>query len=247
MVGVVVVRCDAGVEAVRGVVTMVGSDLSQFPDDDGIENDDDNDAIHVSAIPENGRASVVFRCRLSMGEDDGIDHDHAKLVVKQSRITLFLHEGIAASGLNPAGGAYHGEVCLEDVVITRCEHGIELGYGGAAVRGKSLLVVENAVGVRYGCEHAWGHVGTMQLSEAVIAFNRRHDYLNAFPEPPHHRPAHVALSCALLGAQQASLAHVMAAHWLTCGRCTNLLLPPSPSPPASHPNAGEAEGGGMGA
>ena len=66
-----------GIEGSRGTLTLVGSDLSQFPDGDGFVGDDDNDALRLGGWPDNEWASLVEDCRLSHGEDDAIDHETA--------------------------------------------------------------------------------------------------------------------------------------------------------------------------
>jgi hypothetical protein len=218
MLGVKIYRCDLGVEGSSGAMTLVDSDLSQFPDHDQVEDDDDNDALRLSKWSTDGVATIIDNCRLSYGDDDAIDQETAHVVVRNCDISRFINAGVAASGWGY--GKPNGRIHVFSTVIQRCAQGLEVGYGATIVSMDSVVLAFNKVGLVFGdeYEHGFGvgHHGFLRATNSIIVRNEV-NYANSFPEYPYRRPSSVRLDqCVLVGeAMVLEYLQVLA----NCGAC----------------------------
>ena len=159
-----IARCDTGGEFQNSVTSIKNTCILDIPDDDTTSVDDDNDGLYFSGVPEDsGEESLVENCCFITGEDDGIDHNGARLVVRSCWIEGFAHEGIAAS----SGNYVH----VVNSVITACEQGIEAGYGSPEVIVDHCAVVGNDVGLRFGDSYDWGCTGSMNVANTIAYGN----------------------------------------------------------------------------
>ena len=221
ILGVKIYRCDLGIEGritrSSGALTLVDSDLSQFPDDDLVENDDDNDALRLSGW--SSVATIIEGCRLSYGDDDAIDQETAHVLVRRCDLSRFINAGVATSGWGY--GKSNGRVMLYLTMIERCGQGVEVGYGAPVVTMESVILTLNREGLVFGDEYAHGfgvgHHGILRATKSIIVLNDV-DYLNSFPEYPHRRPWNVRLDkCVLVGD---SLAMEYINTLIECGSCS---------------------------
>lgn len=163
---ILVSRCDTGGEYTRCAVEIVDSHYVEFPDGDGLAQDDDNDGSYFgSPLVVDGveQPTTISRSVFAMGEDDGIDHNGGLVVIESSWIAGFKHEGIATSSGRT--------VTVRGSVISDCQQGIEAGYGSPAVIVEDTVVTGNEVGLRFGDSYAEAPTGSMTVSASVIAFN----------------------------------------------------------------------------
>lgn len=172
--GVVVTRTDTGGELVDSVATLTSVQFMDFPTLEPPIVDDDNDGIYFKGVLLDGqgnpRYSTIRDSVFISGADDGIDHNGAFLRIENTWIEGFAHEGIAGSN----GGHLH----VEDTLITACEQGLEAGYGDPRVTANHVVLIYNDVGARYGDSYDWDYQGTLEIQNAIIAFNSKHDVWN---------------------------------------------------------------------
>jgi len=142
-------RCDTGGQIDRSAMTMTKTHILDIPNDDHIFIDDDNDGFYFSGNTEaEDNFSVLDSCVVMTTKDDGIDHNGAKLTVKNSWIEDCTHEGVACSNENYAR--------ISNTVVKGCEQGIEAGYGKPDVFVDHCVLLENKVGLRFGDNYDWG-------------------------------------------------------------------------------------------
>lgn len=157
-------RCDAGGEYHYCYAEITGTYFIDFPVNDGIPSDDDNDASYFYNVhPLKDDASLIQNCVFINGKDDGIDHQGAKLHINNCWIQGFDNEGIAASGFN--------YVQVFNTVVRNCGQGIEAGYGSPQVMVNHCLLIENGVGLRFGDSYDWGSNGQIQASNSIFFEN----------------------------------------------------------------------------
>jgi len=164
-------KCDTGGEFQSCYVIVEDSHISEIPDADGVVNDDDNDGLYFyNYLPSMGdEPSLINNCIFTIGEDDGIDHNEAKLRIENCLITNFYHEGIAASAGNFAA--------IYNCVITDCEQGIEAGYGNPQVTINHCVILNNDIGIRFGDSYLEGCTGHITVKNS-ICFDNLDNILN---------------------------------------------------------------------
>ena len=164
-------KCDMGGEFHSCYVEVEQSHFSEMPDGDGLVMDDDNDGLYFHRfLPSMGdQLSVVNNCVFTKGEDDGIDHNKAKLSVTNCLISGFFREGIAASEGN--------FVNIYNCVISDCEQGIEAGYGYPLVKVDHCVVLNNNIGIRFGDSYFTGSYGHIDIQNS-ICYNNQDNFLN---------------------------------------------------------------------
>jgi len=165
----IISRCDTGGEFVNSVVTITNTSVLEIPDSDGIIEDDDNDGFYFSGVHTSGENSLIAGCIFSTGEDDGIDHNGAKLRVEDCRIENFHHEGIACSNSN--------WVEIFSTLIINCDQGIEAGYGSPNVFVDHCVILNCRTGYRFGDNYDWGCSGKLTITNS-IAHNNLDNFLN---------------------------------------------------------------------
>ena len=167
----VINKCDTGGAFQSCYVEVDQSHFSEIPDGDGLVLDDDNDGLYFySFLSSMGdEPSVVNNCIFAIGEDDGIDHNEAKLEVTDCLISDFFHEGIAASAGN--------FVKIYNCVVTDCEQGIEAGYGYPLVIVDHSVILNNNIGIRFGDSYLDGCYGHIDIQNS-ICYNNLDNFLN---------------------------------------------------------------------
>lgn len=165
----IISRCDTGGEFVNSVVAIANTSILEIPDSDGIINDDDNDGFYFSGVHPSGKSSLITGCIFSTGEDDGIDHNGAKIRIEHCRIEGFHHEGIACSNNN--------WVKIFNTLIKDCDQGIEAGYGSPIVHVDHCVILNCSNGYRFGDNYDWGCSGKLTITNS-IAHNNTDNFNN---------------------------------------------------------------------
>lgn len=159
-----IARVDTGGEHIRSVFRGSFLHISSIPDDDGELDDDDNDGLYLRGVHKSQRPSVVADSIFVLGEDDAIDHNGAVVTVERTVIDLWANEGVACSN--------DGSVVLSSVSISRCNVGVEAGYGRPFVMLSTSLVRECSVGVRFGDSYDWGTDGELLIVNTKAQSNK---------------------------------------------------------------------------
>jgi len=187
-------RCDTGGELKRTRLTAYRSHFLEMPAASGDPQDDDNDGIYLSgeyvAGPSEEQFSIIDRCVFALGWDDGIDHNGANVIVENTIIEGFFHEGVACSK--------GGKITVSNSLIRGCEQGIEAGYGGPEVVVDHCVLTENDVGLRYGDSYDWDVNGTLAVTSTVSFQNSEHNvwnYVNNLGGPAEDA---VDISCSMV-------------------------------------------------
>lgn len=191
---VLVTRCDTGGEFDESHVTIERSHFVELPDGDGQVEDDDNDGVYlVGVFVEDGveLESVIRDSVFRFGEDDGIDHNDARVLVERVWIEGFHHEGVAASNGR--------RVTVRDSVVKGCEQGIEAGYGSPEVVVEHCALTGNDVGLRFGDSYDWGAHGKMTVLHTISVENTTHDLWNFLNSTGAPEPGGVVVECSILG------------------------------------------------
>jgi hypothetical protein len=190
LTGVLDTRNDTGGELMNSQATIEGCRFLEFPDADGQVDDEDNDGIYLvgtlatDGVPE---PTVVRDCVFARGEDDGIDHNGARVRVEGTWIEGFYHEGVAASTGQ--------RIEIVDTVVSGCEQGIEAGYGAPEVVVDHCLVTGNDTGFRYGDSYDWDVTGTLTVTNSVSVGNRQHNVWNHVNNLNGPREGAIAIAC----------------------------------------------------
>ena len=188
---VLISRCDTGGEFVQSRVVASRLHVLETPDADGIMADDDNDALYFVGVldaqaPLGSQLSDIV---LSLGEDDGIDHNDAELTVERAWISDFAHEGIAASGGRTLN--------VTDAFITKCDQGVEAGYGAPQVVVSHTTIRDNRVGLRFGDDYAWSDNGSLYATHSVSLQNTEANVLN-LTDTGAPKPDAITISCSIV-------------------------------------------------
>jgi len=189
-------RCDTGGELKFSLVTVDNCYFLDMPNDDGLEVDDDNDAIYV-ALPWRGGDdfSVIRNSVFISGKDDGIDHNGANLRILNCIIEDFDNEGIAGSNEN------HLEVF--NTLVLNCEQGIEDGYGTAEVTVDHCLVSGNETGFRFGDWYSHrSSDGYLIIHNSISVFNSLHNVWNWDMHLDAPRPERISIDYSIVNDPQ---------------------------------------------
>ncbi len=175
-----VTRCDTGGEFESTLTRIVDSHVLDIPNADGIFDDDDNDGLYfMNPAVGSEEPSLVDRCCVITGKDDAIDHKEARLVIRNSWLEGFTHEGVAGS----RGEWLH----VINTVVRGCENGIEAGYGTPTVLVDHCVLVDNDVGLKFGDGYDWGCDGSLVVTNTIAVDNldnvHNHDILTGGPVP----------------------------------------------------------------
>lgn len=151
-----------------GAVTVTRSALIEFPKNDNIFNDDDNDGIYFTEGSHQLIDSVV-----GWAKDDGVDAgsgDSGSVVVDGCWFEACYHEGMAWSG-----GGRTADVI--DSLAMNCGQGIEAGWSTGSnspiVTVTGSLCVGNHIGWRYGDNYDWDYDGQLNVSNSASLYNDR--------------------------------------------------------------------------
>jgi hypothetical protein len=192
-------RCDQGGEHADADLTVEASHFVELPDGDGRLDDDDNDGVYVVALaapPAAGPPVARFVDTVfAVTEDDGIDHNGATILAERVWIERVPHEGVAAST--------GGRVTVRDSVITRCQQGIEAGYGAPEVVVEHSLLWDNGVGLRWGDEYPTPNEGKLTARFVAVGRSREANVRNRWDggggQP---KPDAVDISCSMVSSPE---------------------------------------------
>jgi hypothetical protein len=173
-------RCDTGGEYDDCNLNVLETYFIDFPSDDGIPVDDDNDAIYVYGVyPAAPGPSIIDKCTFITGKDDGVDHNGSVLEVGNCWIEGFYHEGIAVSNTN--------SLTAYNTLIKDCEQGIEAGYYTPQVFIDHCVMINNSNGLRFGDSYNWGCGGHITATNSILFDNvdniLNYDLLTQGPVP----------------------------------------------------------------
>lgn len=158
-----------------GNVNVVESALVEFPVNDGIFADDDNDGIYFTEGSHRLTDSVI-----GWAKDDGVDAGSGSagdVTVTRCWFEACYHEAMAWSGEVRDADVY-------DSVALNSGQGIEAGWSGGSqsaagndpspeVVVERSLCIGNHVGLRFGDNYDWSYWGQLTVSDSVSIHNDR--------------------------------------------------------------------------
>ena len=151
-----------------GSVQISGCALIEFPADDAVFADADNDAIYFTTGHHEIRDSLV-----GWAKDDGIDAGSGgagSVTVSNCWVEACFHEAFAWSG----GGR---TITNLHCVSMNCGQGIEAGWSSTAdspnVFADHCLSLGNLIGARFGDNYDWTYNGFLRVTNSLVLFNYR--------------------------------------------------------------------------
>jgi len=161
-------RCDTGGEFHRSITKIYSSHVLELPAAGNYI--DDNDGFYFyHQYSGSAEPSEVKNCFIIDGKDDGIDQNSANLNIENCWIEDFMHEGIATS--------YDKTINVFNTVVKECGQGIESGKGHPYVNIDHCVIVNNAVGLRFGDNYAAPCTGKITATNSIL-FNNNDSILN---------------------------------------------------------------------
>jgi hypothetical protein len=164
LIGCLVQRCVTTGQFNGGSVQFKHSAFLEFPIDDDVFADDDNDAMYFTE----GTHSISD-CLIGWAKDDGIDAGSGgagEVTVERCWIESCYHEGLAWSGTGRIARS-------RDTVILNCGQGVEAGWNSPDVLAEHCLCVGNLVGARFGDNYDWTYDGLLRVTNSFLLFNYR--------------------------------------------------------------------------
>lgn len=164
LTGCLVQRCLTTGQFNGGSVQFRQSAFLEFPVDDDIFADNDNDAMYFTE----GTHSISD-CLIGWAKDDGIDAGSGgagEVTVDHCWIESCYHEGLAWSGTGRIARS-------RDTVILNCGQGVEAGWNSPDVLAEHCLCVGNIVGARFGDNYDWTYDGLLRVTNSFLLFNYR--------------------------------------------------------------------------
>ncbi len=159
-------RCLTGGQFNGGSVVVRESALIEFPLDDPVFADGDNDGIYLTLGDHHFSDTLI-----GWAKDDGIDAGGGtpgNVRVERCWFESCFHEGMALSGTDKI-------INVVDSVFLNNGQGAEAGYGSPRVTLTDSLVLANGVGARFGDNYGPGgvHDGFLQVTNSMLLENRR--------------------------------------------------------------------------
>ncbi|MCB1125766.1 MAG: hypothetical protein KDM81_04675, partial [Verrucomicrobiae bacterium] len=161
-------RCISVGQFNGGEVTVHRSALIEFPIDDDVFQDDDNDALYLTDGTHRVTDSLV-----GWAKDDAIDSGSGSggsVLVERCWIEACYHEALAWSGANRVTQTY-------DTVLLDCGQGLEAGWsssdGSPDVTAERCLMLGNSIGIRFGDNYDWDYYGLLQVKDSFALNNYR--------------------------------------------------------------------------
>ncbi|MDA3929554.1 MAG: right-handed parallel beta-helix repeat-containing protein [Prolixibacteraceae bacterium] len=158
--------------------------FSDFPNDDLIFQDDDNDGLYL-----NQTNAHISNSMFMYTKDDGIDsggNEGGEVTIDNCVFEACMHEGLALSSVSPATKLHTISNCL----ITNCQQGVELGFSSEnhSVIIDNCEISNNYIGVRYGDNYDRSIEGKVTVKNSTIKNNKKNSwnmvrkFWLAFPE-----------------------------------------------------------------
>ncbi len=147
-----------------GSVQIHQSALLDFPSDDLVYVNGDNDALYFTLGTHRLTDTLV-----GWTKDDGIDAGAAEpgeVVVERCWFEACFHEGMALSGTEKI-------VKVSDSVFLDNGQGIESGYYSPLVTVEDSLLLANEVGARFGDNYSSTHTGSLRVTNSFLLYNHR--------------------------------------------------------------------------
>ncbi len=164
MTGCLVQKCITTGQFNGGAVQLRDSAFIEFPADDGVFADDDNDALYFTE-----GTHTITDCLVGWAKDDGIDAGSGgagTVTVTGCWIESCFHEGLAWSG--------SGRIArVRDTVLINCGQGIEAGWDNPDVLAEGCLAAGNGIGARFGDNYDWTYDGFLRMTNSFLLFNGR--------------------------------------------------------------------------
>ncbi len=158
-----------------GAITVRESALIEFPINDGIFADDDNDGIYFTR-----GSHQLIDSLIGWAKDDGVDAgsgNEGDVTVTRCWFEACYHEAMAWSG-------EIRDAAVSDSVVLNSGQGIEAGFSGGSqstpgndpspeVTVTNALCIGNHVGLRYGDNYDWDYWGQLNVSNSISIHNDR--------------------------------------------------------------------------
>ena len=165
---ILVQRVQTGGQVNYSDLTLRNSIFTDFPDDSYIFQDNDNDALYLSASDAEIDNTVFM-----FAKDDGLDsgnEEGGEITLANCRFEACFHEGAALS----SGGSVIKNHIFRGCVFTNCGQGLELGFSSPnhTVLAENCMFIDNGTGIRYGDNYDWSDVnGKMIIKDSNSLFN----------------------------------------------------------------------------
>ena len=167
---ILVQRVQTGGQINDSQLYLSNSVFTDFPDDEYVYADEDNDALYLNATD-----AVIENTLFMFAKDDGLDsgmEGGGTITVTNCRFEACCHEGAALS----SGGTAEKEHIFTDCVFINCGQGLELGFSSPnhTVTADKCLFLYNGVGIRYGDNYEWSDInGKMSVKNSFSLYNDR--------------------------------------------------------------------------
>jgi len=165
---ILVQRAQTGGQVNYSDLSISNSIFTDFPDDSYVFQDNDNDALYLSASDAEIDNTVFM-----FAKDDGLDsgnEEGGEITLINCRFEACFHEGAALS----SGGTVIKNHTFRGCVFTNCGQGLELGFSSSnhTVLAENCMFIDNGTGIRYGDNYKWSDVnGKMIIKDSNSLFN----------------------------------------------------------------------------
>ena len=165
---ILIQRVKTGGQVNTSSLSLKNSILTDFPDDNNVFRDNDNDALYLSASD-----AVIDNTTFMFATDDGLDsgnQEGGEVVVTNCRFDAIFHEGAALS----SGGTVTKHHTFKNCVFTNCGQGLEMGFSSPnhSALADSCIFIRNGIGIRYGDNYDWSDVyGQMTVKNSFSLYN----------------------------------------------------------------------------
>jgi hypothetical protein len=171
---ILVQRAQTGGQINNSILTLKNSIFTDFPDDSNVFEDNDNDALYLSASDAN-----IENTTFMFAKDDGLDSGNTEggeINLTNCRFESCFHEGAALS----SGDMSVKKHTFRDCVFTNCGQGLELGFSSPnhSVTAENCKFMNNGVGIRYGDNYEWSLVEGKMIIRNSLSLNNDKDVWN---------------------------------------------------------------------
>jgi hypothetical protein len=165
---ILVQRAQTGGQINYSDLTLRNSVFTDFPDDSNVFQDEDNDALYLSASD-----AVIDNTTFMFAKDDGLDsgnEEGGEINVTNCWFESCFHEGAALS----SGNSVIKNHTFKGCVFINCGQGLELGFSSPnhTVTCENCMFLYNGIGIRYGDNYDWSEVnGKMIIKNSNSLYN----------------------------------------------------------------------------